>query len=92
MTLVAIGFLARPGTRLIAVAALAAFAVLQALSELAVFRHGVVVSGLPADAVRAAAALALGAGIGAAALVFLVPTSQTRKAVSHVRIPRKEQA
>jgi hypothetical protein len=92
LTVVALGFLARPRTRLVAVAALAAFAVLQSLSELAVFRHGVVVSGLPADAVRAAAALALGAGIGAAALVFLVPTPQTRKTRSHVRIPRKEQA
>jgi hypothetical protein len=92
LTVVALGLLARPRARLVAVAALAAFAVLQAVSELAVFRHGVVVSGLPAEAVRAAAALALGAGIGAAALVFLVPTPQSRKTVSHVRIPRKEQA
>jgi hypothetical protein len=92
LTVVALGLLARPRVRLIAMAALAAFAVLQALSELAVFRHGVVVSGLPATAVRAAAALALGAGIGAAALVFLVPTPQSRKAISNVQIPRKEQA
>ena len=91
-TVVLLWSLAWPRVRLIAIATLAAFAVLQALSELAVFRHGVVVSGLPADAVRAAAALALGAGIAAAALVFLVPTPQTRKAVSNVRIPRKEQA
>jgi hypothetical protein len=92
LTVVALGSLMRPRARLIAVAALAAFAVLQALSELSVFRHGVVVSGLPADAVRTAAALALGAGIGAATLVFLVPTPQSRKTSSHVRIPRKEQA
>lgn len=92
LTVLALAALARPGARLIAVAALAAFAVLQALSELAVFRHGVVVSGLPATAVRAAAALALGAGIGAAALVFLVPTPQTRRRISRVRVPRKEQA
>jgi hypothetical protein len=91
LTVVALGLLARPRTRLVAVAALAAFAVLQALSELAVFRHGVVVSGLPAEAVRAAAALAPGAGIGAAALVFVVPT-ESRKTASNVRIPRKEQA
>jgi len=89
---VAIGMLSRPRARLIAVAALAAFAVLQALSELAVFRHGVVVSGLPAGAVRAAAALALGAGLGAAGLVFLVPTPQSRPTVSYVRTSRKEQA
>jgi hypothetical protein len=92
LTVVALGFLMRPRARLVAVAALAAFAVLQALSELPVFRHGVVISGLPAEAVRAAAALALGAGIGAAALVFLVPTPQTRKTRSRVRIPREEQA
>ena len=47
LTLVAIGLLRHRRARLVAVAALAAFAVLQALSELAVFRHGVVVSGLP---------------------------------------------
>jgi hypothetical protein len=92
LTVVALGCLLQSRARLIAVAALASFAVLQALSELAVFRHGVVVSGLPAAAVRAAAALALGAGLGAAVLVFLVPTPQTRKRVTHVRIPRKEQA
>jgi hypothetical protein len=57
-----------------------------------VFRHGIVVSGLPGTAVRTAAALALGAGIGAAALVFLVPTPQTRNTLSPVRRPRKEQA
>ena len=71
--MLAIGFLTRPRARLVAVAAIAAFAVLQALSELAVFRHGVVVSALPASAVRATAALALGAGLGAAGLVFLAP-------------------
>jgi hypothetical protein len=92
LTAIAIGVLGRPRARLIAVAALAAFAVLQALSELAVFRHGVVVSGLPAAVVRAAAALALGAGLGAAALVFLVPTGQTRPTLSYVRTSRKEQA
>ena len=92
LTVIAIGVLGRPRARLIAVAALAAFAVLQALSELAVFRHGVVVSGLPAAVVRAAAALALGAGLGAAALVFLVPTPQTRPTLSYVRTSRKEQA
>src|SRR5581483_5827399 len=92
LTAIAIGALSRPRARLIAVAALAAFAVLQALSELAVFRHGVVVSGLPAEVVRAAAALALGAGLGAAALVFLVPTPQTRPTLSYVRTSRKEQA
>jgi hypothetical protein len=92
LSLVAIAVLGRPRARLVAVAALAAFAVLQALSELAVFRHGIVVSGLPGTAVRTAAALALGAGIGAAALVFLVPTPQTRNTLSPVRRPRKEQA
>jgi hypothetical protein len=92
LSLVAIGVLGMPRARLVAVAALAAFAVLQALSELSVFRHGIVVSGLPATAVRAAAAIALGAGIGAAALVFLAPTPQTRNTFSPVRRPRKEQA
>ena len=92
LSVIAVGALRRPGARLIAVAALAAFAVLQALSELAVFRHGVVVSGLPAAVVRAAAALALGAGLGAAALVFLVPTPQSRPNLSYVRSSRKEQA
>jgi len=92
LTLIAIGVLGLPRARLVAVAALAAFAVLQALSELAVFRHGIVVSGLPDTAVRTAAALALGAGIGAAALVFLAPTPETRTTFSHVRRPRKEQA
>jgi len=92
LSVVAIGVLRRPGARLVAVAALAAFAVLQALSELAVFRHGVVVSGLPAAAVRAAAALALGAGLGAAALVFLVPAPQSRPTLSYARTSRKEQA
>jgi hypothetical protein len=95
LTVIAVAVLTRPKARLIAVAALAAFAVLQALSETAVFRHGVVVSGLPANAVRAAAALALGAGLGAAALVFLVPVPggrKTRSDLSHVRTSRKEQA
>ena len=98
LTVVALGFLARPRARFLAVAGLAAFAVLQALSELAVFRHGVVVSGLPAAAVRLAAALGLGAGLGAAGLVFLAPApgarrrSQTRKSASYVRHSRKEQA
>jgi hypothetical protein len=92
LTVVALGCLFRPRARLIAVATLAAFAVLQALSELAVFRHGVVVSGLPAAAVRAATALALGAGLGAAALIFLVPTPQSRRTTSHIRVSRKEQA
>ncbi len=95
LMLVAISVLLRPQARLIAVAALAAFAVLQSLSELAVFRHGIVVSGLPASAVRAAGALALGAGLGAAALVFLAPTPAGRKSrsgVSPVRTSRKEQA
>jgi hypothetical protein len=98
LTVVAIGLLTRPRARLVAVAVLAAFAVLQALSEQAVFRHGVVVSALPGVAVRAAAALALGAGLGAAALVFLIPApgsrrrTQTRSGLSHVRTSRKEQA
>ena len=92
LTVVAIGFLGRPQARIVAVAALAAFAVLQALSELAVFRHGVVVSGLPAAVVRAAAALALGAGLGGAGLVFVVPPPQTRRTFSYVRTSRKEQA
>lgn len=92
LTAIAIGALSRPRARLIAVAALAAFAVLQALSELAVFRHGVVVSGLPAEVVRAAAALALGSGLGAASLVFLAPTPQSRTTFSYVRTSRKEQA
>jgi hypothetical protein len=98
LTVVALGFLTRPGARLIAVAALASFAVLQALSELAVLRHGVVVSGLPATAVRVAAALALGAGLGAASLVFVAPAPrarrrhQTRTTLSYVRNSRKEQA
>jgi hypothetical protein len=98
LTVVALGFLLRPRARFLAVAGLAAFAVLQALSELAVFRHGVVVSGLPVAAVRLAAALGLGAGLGAAGLVFLAPApgprrrSQTRKSVSYARNSRKEQA
>jgi hypothetical protein len=92
LTVVALGLLTRPRARLIAVAALAAFAVLQALSELSVFRHGIVVSSLPGTAVRTAAALALGAGIGAAALVFLAPVPETRTSFSNVRRPRKEQA
>ena len=92
LTVLAVGFLGRPRARLIAVAALAAFAVLQALSELAVFRHGVVVSGLPAAVVRAAAALSLGAGLGAAGLVFLVPAQESRTTLSYTRASRKEQA
>jgi hypothetical protein len=95
LVVVAIAVLLRPRARLIAIAALAAFAVLQSLSELAVFRHGIVVSGLPASAVRAAGALALGAGLGAAALVFLAPTPASRKSrsgLSPVRTSRKEQA
>jgi hypothetical protein len=77
LTLAALGLLTRRGARLLAVAALAAFAVLQSLSELSVFRHGVVVSALPATAVRVAAAIGLGAGLGAAGLVFLAPSSST---------------
>ncbi|HST25649.1 MAG TPA: hypothetical protein VLJ76_06635 [Gaiellaceae bacterium] len=98
LTIVALGFLVRPRARLIAVAALAAFSVLQSLSALAVFRHGIVVSGLPAAAVRLAAALALGSGLGAGGLVFLAPTpgarrrTQTRSTVPYVRHSRKEQA
>ena len=92
---VAIAALLRPRARLVAIAAIAAFAVLQSLSELAVFRHGIVVSGLPASAVRAAGSLALGAGLGAAALVFLAPMPAGRKSRSGstpVRTSRKEQA
>jgi hypothetical protein len=95
LVVVAIAVLLRPRARLIAIAALAAFAVLQSLSELAVFRHGIVVSGLPASAVRAAGALALGAGLCAAALVFLAPVTaerKTRSGLTHVRTSRKEQA
>jgi len=97
LTVAAIGLLAKRRARLVAVAALAAFAVLQALSELAVFRHGIVISGLPAGAVRAAAALALGAGLGAGALVFLAPAGRTgrkpsRNTFPYVRTSRKEQA
>jgi hypothetical protein len=95
LVVVAIAVLLRPRARLIAIAALAAFAVLQSLSELAVFRHGIVVSGLPASAVRAAGALALGAGLGAAALVFLAPATAERKSrsgLTPVRTSRKEQA
>jgi hypothetical protein len=95
LVVVAIAALLQPQAWLIAVAALAAFAVLQSLSELAVFRHGIVVSGLPASAVRAAGSLALGAGLGAAALVFLAPVSAGRKSrsgLTPVRTSRKEQA
>jgi hypothetical protein len=95
LVVIAIAVLLRPRARLVAIAALAAFAVLQSLSELAVFRHGIVVSGLPASAVRAAGALALGAGLGAAALVFLAPapaSRKTRSGLSPVRTSRKEQA
>ncbi|HEX3454817.1 MAG TPA: hypothetical protein VHS03_09335 [Gaiellaceae bacterium] len=95
LIVVALAALLRPRARLIAIAALAAFAVLQSLSEVAVFRHGIVVSGLPASAVRAAGALALGAGLGAAALVFLAPAPaerKTRSGLTPVRTSRKEQA
>jgi hypothetical protein len=95
LVVIAIVALLRRRARLVAIAALAAFAVLQSLSELAVFRHGIVVSGLPASAVRAAGALALGAGLGAAALVFLAPAPAGRKSrsgLTPVRTSRKEQA
>ena len=97
LTVVALAALTRPRARLVPVAALAAFAVLQSLSELAVFRHGIVVSGLPASAVRTAAALALGAGLAAGALAFLVPATsvdraESRSTFSYVRTSRKEQA
>ena len=86
--------LSRPGARFVAAAGLSAFAILQALSELAVFRHGFVVSALPATLVRAAAAVALGCGIGAGALVFLAPapTGRRRAQTRYVRHSRKEQA
>ncbi len=88
LTIAALAFLTRPGARLLAVAALAAFAVLQSLSELSVFRHGFVVSALPATAVRLAAAIGLGAGLGAAGLVFVAPSSSaTRRTRNPRRIP-----
>ncbi|HZR93260.1 MAG TPA: hypothetical protein VFA44_12740 [Gaiellaceae bacterium] len=89
LTLVAGGAAAlrRSRLRLAAVSVLAAFAVVQALSELGgVFRHGVVVSALPASAVRATAALGLGCGLGAAALVF-VATSPAGAARAPDRFP-----
>ena len=91
---VAIALLSRPGARFVAAAGLSAFAILQALSELAVFRHGFVVSALPATLVRAAAAVALGCGIGAGALVFLAPapTGRRRTQTRYARHSRKEQA
>jgi len=100
LMLAAIACLTRLGARLIAVAALAAFSVLQSLSELAVFRHGLVVSALPGTAVRLAAAIGLGAGLGAAGLVFAVPTTTSArkrsgrnpKQLSTPRPFRKEQA
>ena len=88
--------LTRPRARLIAIAALAAFAVLQSLSELAVFRHGIVVSGLPAYGGRVPRQRSrLGAGLGAAGLVFLAPIPAGRKSrsgLTPVRTSRKEQA
>jgi hypothetical protein len=100
LTFAALAALTRVGTRLVAVAALSAFSVLQSLSELAVFRHGVVVSGLPPSAVRVAAAIGLGAGLGAAGLVFATPTQtttrrSTRRNPKHLSVTRpfrKEQA
>ena len=94
---VAIALLSRPRARFVAAAGLAAFAILQALSKLAVFRHGFVVSALPATLVRAAAAVALGCGIGAGVLVFVAPAPagrrrQTRTPTRYVRHSRKEQA
>jgi hypothetical protein len=91
---VAIALLSRPQARFVAAAGLAAFAILQALSELAVFRHGYVVSALPAALVRAAAAVALGCGIGTGVLVFLAPTPgrHRRAQTRYVRHSRKEQA
>jgi len=88
VTLVAGGAAAlrRSRLRLAAVFVLAAFAVVQALSELGVFRHGVVVSALPASAVRATAALGVGCGLGAAALVF-VATSPAGAARAPDRLP-----
>jgi hypothetical protein len=96
----ALALLTRPGGRLLGVAALAAFSVLEALSELAVFRHGLVVSALPATAVRLAASVGIGAGLGAAGLLFVAPAtpSSRRRGRRDRRRPftkrpfRKEQA
>ena len=88
LTLGAIACLTRVGVRLFAVAALAAFSVLQSLSELGVFRNGVVVSALPATAVRLAAAIGLGAGIGAGLLVFTVPTGARASGRPATRNPK----
>jgi hypothetical protein len=101
LTLAAIACLTRVGARLLAIAVLAAFSVLESLSELGVFRHGLVVSALPGTAVRLAAAIGLGAGLGAAGLVFAVPTTtkparkragRNPKQLSTPRPFRKEQA
>jgi hypothetical protein len=54
--------LLRPGRRLVAAAVAGGFAFAAALEDLSVFRHGFVVSVLPAETVRLFVALALAAG------------------------------
>jgi len=97
LTALALAFVYRPRGRLVAVSALAAFAVLQSLSELGVFRHGVVASALPEPVVRFCIAVALGCGLGAAGLAFVASSpaataSQHRNRNRHVHRSRKEQA
>ncbi len=79
--------------RMLALTGLAAFAVLQALSELSVFRHSVVVSELPAPAVRLVGSLALGCGLGVGALIFFAlaqPTGRKAQASSRTAPHRVE--
>jgi hypothetical protein len=82
--------LARRRFRLGALAVLSAFTVLQALSDVAVFRHAVVVSALPASLVRATVSISLGCGLALALLAYrgLEPDGSTPYAI--LRPPRRE--
>jgi hypothetical protein len=71
----------------VGVATIAAVAVLQALDEVSIYGHGVVVSALPAVVARLAAALSLAAGVGAGLLVFVAPAA-ARPASRRVGLPR----
>jgi len=70
----AAGLVLARGSRLVIAGGIGALAAIEGLGRLGVFKHGVVVSALPATGVRAADAVAIGAGLAALLIVLTYPS------------------
>jgi hypothetical protein len=63
--------LRRPGTAVVAAGVVAIVSLLEGIAQLGIFRHGVVLSALPANAARAAVTVAVAAGVAVTAYSVL---------------------